>query len=201
VSYEKLDDLGPPGCFGRVRDELYEVRIADENGDPVPLGQSGELLVRSREPGVMMDGYFGMPEATNEAFRYQWFHTGDLARVDADGRVYYLGRFGDAIRRRGENVSAFELEEAVNTHPEVDDCAAFGIPSEVGEHEIMVVVLQRPGAGLTAEDIRSHCRGKVARFMVPDQVEVVDEMPLTATGKPAKGELRKRFTGPATGRR
>jgi crotonobetaine/carnitine-CoA ligase len=194
VSYETPDDLGPPGSYGRVRDDLYEVRIADEHGDWVPAGERGELWVRSREPGVMMDGYFGMPEATNAAFRYQWFHTGDMARVDDDGRLYYLGRMGDAIRRRGENVSAFEVEEAINTHPDVDDCAAFGVPSELGEEDVMVVVLRRPGATLTAEDVRAHCTGRVARFMVPDRVEVVDEMPLTATGKPAKGELRQRYT-------
>lgn len=193
VSYETLDDLGPSGSYGRVRDELYEVRIADENGDAVGCGEQGELLVRSREPGVLMDGYFGMPEAT-EAFRYQWFHTGDMARVDGDGRLYYLGRMGDAIRRRGENVSAFEVEETINTHPDVDDCAAFGVPSDLGEEELMVVVLRRPGASLTPLVVRTHCTGRVARFMVPDLIEVVNEMPLTATGKPAKAELRRRYT-------
>ena len=192
-TFETVDDLGPPGSHGRVRGELYEIRIADEHGDPVACGERGELLVRSREPGVMTDGYFGMPEATSEAFRHQWFHTGDLARIDADGWMYYLGRMGDAIRRRGENVSAFELEEAATAHPEVEDCAAFGVPSELGEEDIMLVVIARSGAHLTAEEVRAHCRDRVARFMVPDHVEFVAEMPRTPTGKPAKTELRKRF--------
>ena len=197
---ETADDLGPPGSHGRVRTELYEIRIADEHGDPVPCGERGELLIRSREPGVITDGYFGMAEATNEAFRYQWFHTGDLARVDADGWVYYLGRMRDAIRRRGENVSAFELEEAVAGHPEVEDCAALGVPSELGEEEIMLVVIPRSGANLTADAIRAHCRERVARFMVPHHVEFVDEMPRTPTGKPAKAELSKRFGASAPDR-
>jgi crotonobetaine/carnitine-CoA ligase len=130
-----------------------------------------------------------------EAFRDQWFHTGDLARLDAAGWVYYLGRQRDSIRRRGENVSAFELEEAVTTHPDVADCAAIGVPSELGEQEIMLVVIPHLGAALTAEDIRRHCRDRVARFMVPDHVEFVAEMPRTPTGKPSKQELLKTFAG------
>jgi crotonobetaine/carnitine-CoA ligase len=190
---ERPDELGPPGSHGRARSELYEIQIADEHGDPVPCGERGELLIRSREPGVMTDGYFGMPEATMEAFRHQWFHTGDLAKVDADGWLYYLGRLRDSIRRRGENVSAFELEEAITTHPDVEDCAALGVPSELGEEEILVVVIPRPDTALDAEEIRAHCRERVARFMVPDHVEFVEEMPRTPTGKPAKTELVKLF--------
>jgi carnitine-CoA ligase len=159
----------------------YEIRIAED----------GELLVRCNQPGHMTLGYHGMPEATAEAFREGWFHTGDLARLDPEGWLYYLGRKKDAIRRRGENISAFEIEEVVEAHPAVLQAAAFGLPSELTEEEVKVCVLLRPGASLSPEDLVAWCEGRMARHMVPRYLEFLDQMPLTPTEKVEKYRLRE----------
>ena len=111
-------------------------------------------------------GYHGMPEATAEAFRDGWFHTGDLGRLDADGWLYFQGRKKDAIRRRGENISAFEIEEVVEAHPAVLQAAAFGISSDLMEEEVKVCAVLRPGFSLGPEELVAWCEGRMARHMV-----------------------------------
>ena len=168
------------GSCGRVV-APYEIRIAED----------GELLVRCDEPGHMTLGYHGMPEATAEAFREGWFHTGDLARLDSEGWLYYLGRKKDAIRRRGENISAFEIEEVVEAHPAVLQAAAFGLPSELTEEEVKVCVVLRPGASLSPGELVAWCEARMARHMVPRYLEFLDQMPLTPTEKVEKYRLRE----------
>ena len=111
----------------------------------MPVGSPGELVVRPNEPSIIADGYLGMPEATMASRRNLWFHTGDLLRRDADGFFSFVGRLTDSIRRRGENISAFEVEEVVKLHPDVLDAAAYGVPSELTEDDVMVAVVARPG--------------------------------------------------------
>jgi crotonobetaine/carnitine-CoA ligase len=125
--YHPVDEPRRPGSCGRVVD-AYEVRLLDEHGFEVPVGEIGEIAVRPLEPGLMSAGYLGMPEATLWSRRDLWFHTGDLARRDADGYHFFVGRLSDTIRRRGENISAFEVEEVLKLHPDVLDAAAFGVP-------------------------------------------------------------------------
>ena len=168
--------------------EPYEIRIAED----------GELLVRCDEPGYVTLGYHGMPEATAEAFREGWFHTGDLARLDAEGWLYYLGRKKDVIRRRGENISAFEIEEMVEAHPAVLQAAAFGVPSELTEEEVKVCVVLRPGASLSPRELATWCEARMARHMVPRYVEFLDRMPLTPTEKVEKYRLREAGVTAAT---
>ena len=172
--------------------DAYDVRLLADDGIEVPVGQVGEIVVRPNEPSLMADGYFGMPDATMGSRRNLWFHTGDLARRDADGFFYFVGRRADSIRRRGENVSAFEVEEVVKLHPAVLDAAAFGVPSELTEDDVMVAVVLRPRSDLAMTDLMAFCERRMARHMVPRYVDIVDELPRTPTEKVRKDTLRER---------
>jgi crotonobetaine/carnitine-CoA ligase len=131
----------------------------------------------------MFAGYWRRPEATVEVFRNLWFHTGDLARRDADGFIYFVGRIKDSIRRRGENISAFEVEEVIEQHPDVLEVAAFGVPSELTEEEVMVAVVPRPGRAVDPAALISYCATRMARHMIPRYVDVVGSLPRTPTEK------------------
>ena len=169
----------------------YDVAVVDGQGSPVPPGEDGEMVVRALEPGIMADGYFGMPEETAASRRGPWFHTGDIGRFDADGYFYFRHRKAERIRVLGEMVSASEVEEGALTHPAVEDAAAVAIPAESGEEDIRLFVTLKPGRGATEAEIREHCRGVMAKFMVPKVVTVIDDMPRTPTGKPEKGRLAR----------
>src|SRR5690606_2333350 len=119
---------------------------------PVPAGVPGELVVRSEDPWVLMAGYWNRPEATVEAWRNLWFHTGDLFTYDEDGHYYFVDRKKDAIRRRGENISSYEIEREIHEHPAVAECSAVAVPSELSEDEVCVFVVLREGATLTGPE-------------------------------------------------
>jgi len=148
-------------------------------------------VVRPNEPSLICDGYLGMPEETVRATRNLWFHTGDLARRDADGFIYFVGRNKDTIRRRGENISAFEVEEVVEQHPDVLEAAAFGVPSELTEEDVMVAVVPLPGHTVDPAGLVAFCAERVARFAVPRYVDVVADLPKTPTEKVEKYRLRE----------
>lgn len=167
----------------------FEVQIHDDNDEPVPPGQPGHMVVRPLEPGVMSDCYFGMPERTLESRRNLWFHTGDIGRMDIEGRFYFMHRVSERIRVKGEMVSGYEVEEGVLTHPAVQDCAAIGVPGEMGEEDIKLFVVGKPGKDIDAECLKRHCHDRMAKFMVPKHIIFLDDMPRTPTGKPEKGKL------------
>ena len=170
----------------------YDVRLFDESGGEVDRGDVGEIVVRPNEPSLMSDGYYGMPVATLESRRDLWFHTGDLARQDADGYFYFVGRRTDSIRRRGENISSFEVEEVVKLHPAVLDAAAYGVPSELTEDDVMVAVVTRPGHTVDPAGLTEFCAERMAKHMVPRYVDVVEALPRTPTEKVEKSRLRER---------
>jgi carnitine-CoA ligase len=174
---------------GRIRPG-YELRIVDEHGRDVEVGGTGELLVRAEAPQLMSAGYFEMPEKTAEAWAEGWFHTGDAFRCDAEGRYYFVDRVKDALRRRGENISSFEVETYVDQHPDVDVSAAVAVPSEFGEDEVKVVVVCRPGASVTPAELRAWLEPRMPKFMLPRYLAMVDALPTTDTGKVKKAELR-----------
>jgi crotonobetaine/carnitine-CoA ligase len=186
--YERLDQPRRPGSCGKPI-AAYDVRLFDANDCEVEPGSVGEIVVRPNEPGLIAGGYFGMPEETLASWRNLWFHTGDLARADQDGYLYFVGRLKDAIRRRGENVSAFEVEEVVKAHPDVLDAAAYGVPSELTEDDVMVAVVPRPGRTVVCEDLIAFCTDKMAAYMVPRYVDLVDDLPRTPTEKVEKQSL------------
>jgi crotonobetaine/carnitine-CoA ligase len=191
-------DLANAASCGRPRPG-YQVRIVDDHDEDVPAGSVGELVVRSDEPWMITPGYFNQPERTAEAWRNGWFHTGDGFRRDEDGNHYFVDRMKDAIRRRGENISSFEVEASVNQHPAVQECAAVAVPSELGEDEIKVLVVAMSGAALDPAELIAFLEPRMPKFMLPRFVEVVAALPKTdATFRTRKVELRAAGLTPTT---
>ncbi len=177
----------------------YEVQIVDEHDQPLGPDEVGELIVRTREPWVLNQGYFGMPEVTAQAWRNGWFHTGDAFRYDVEGNYYFVDRIKDAIRRRGENISSFEVEALVAQHPDVAEAAALGVPSEYSEDEVKVCVVLRDGAEVTHGELIEFLVPRMPKFMVPRYVEFVASLPKTeATMRTQKVKLRERALSEAT---
>jgi crotonobetaine/carnitine-CoA ligase len=178
----------PVGAIGPANPD-FELAILDESGSPLPAGSLGEIACRPRTPEVMLQGYEGDAEAFVAATAGLWFHTGDLGKLDADGNLYFVDRVKHAIRRRGENISSFELERLVLAHEAVAECAAIGVPSPLGEEDVMLVVAPEPGAELDPGALREWCHERMAAFMVPRYVEVLERLPRGPTGKVQKEDL------------
>lgn len=186
-----FDIVDPKSC-GKAAPG-FEVRLLDDNDTEVPVGQVGELCVRPSLPFTTMIEYHDRPEATVEAFRNLWLHSGDLMWRDEDGNFYFTDRATDSIRRRGENISSFEVEREVYAHPSVLECAVVAAPSASTEDDLVLVVIFREGAAVDETALRSFLDERLPRFMLPDRIVVIAEMPKTATGKIQKHVLRSRF--------
>jgi crotonobetaine/carnitine-CoA ligase len=180
-----------PGTMGFVMPG-YEAKIVDELDEEAPDGTPGELALRTDLPFAFATGYWRMPEKTVEAWRNLWFHTGDRAVREADGSFRFLDRMKDAIRRRGENISAWEVEQVLVSHPDVAAAAVVPVPSELGEDDVMAFVVPRGGVSPPPEEVIRHCEPRLAYFAVPRYLEFVDELPLTENGKVRKFVLRER---------
>lgn len=190
-----------PGCAGHVVEEFFDLRIVDpETDEPLPVRQVGEIVVRPREPFVFMAGYHRMPEKTVEAWRNLWFHSGDAGYLDEEGRLFYVDRIKDRIRRRGENISAFEVEEVISAHPDVQQCAVVGIKTRDagGEDEIMAFVVATGNDVLKPEALLDWCVPRMPRYAVPRFIEFVPDIERTASGKVRKQALRDRAAGDRT---
>jgi crotonobetaine/carnitine-CoA ligase len=188
--YTPLDKPRRPGSCGRAIGP-FEVALQDEDGFTLGPDATGELVIRALEPGLLMAGYYGMPEASLQAFRNLWFHTGDLLRQDADGYLYFVGRRKDMVRRRGENISAAEVEQVIEAHPAVLSCAVYGVPSELTEEEVMACVVLRPGERPDAPALTTWCAARMARFMVPRYLRFAESLPKTPTDKVEKFRLQQ----------
>ena len=191
------DGVQRPGWMGRVMPG-FEARVVDEQGRDVPDGSAGELLLRSREPLAFATGYWRLPEETAAVWRDGWFHTSDRVVRDADGFLRFLDRSKDAIRRRGENISSWEVEQVLQLHPAVEAAAVVPVPSELGEDDVLAYLVPRRGRGLDPAELVRFCEPSLARFAIPRYVEIVEALPLTENGKVRKVELRARGVGPAT---
>jgi crotonobetaine/carnitine-CoA ligase len=187
-----------PGSCGRPRDDLLEVRIVDPETDEVlPAGQVGEITVRPREPWVVMQGYLGMPGLTVAAWRNFRFHSGDFGYLTEDGYLYFAERSADRIRRRAENVSAYDIESAAVSHPRVQDCAAVGVASQFeSDDDIKLCVVPAAGPPPDEADLIRHLVQALPHYMVPRYIEVLPELPRTPTGKIQRQVLRASGTGP-----
>jgi crotonobetaine/carnitine-CoA ligase len=184
-----------PGAAGWVYERFFDVVIADPLTDrPLPAGQVGEILVRPKVPFGFMAGYHGMPGKTVEAWRNLWFHTGDAATMTADGLVTFVDRIKDCIRRRGENISATEVEAVIAPLAGVAEVAAYAVPSDIagGEDEVMLAVVAEPGSALSPAAVLAHADRMLPRFAKPRFVAMVDALPKTATGKVQRAVLRQR---------
>jgi crotonobetaine/carnitine-CoA ligase len=180
---------GAPGSAGSPNPN-FDVRLVDTDDEEVAAGEVGEIIARPRAPHVMFEGYSGRPEATLAQMRNLWFHTGDLGRFDEHGNLWYVDRKKDAIRRRGENISSFEVERALATHPAVAEIAVIAVPSPVGEEDVKACLVLAPDAELDPIEFMDFCGEKLPFFAVPRYLEFVDELPRNATGRILKFRLR-----------
>jgi crotonobetaine/carnitine-CoA ligase len=199
--YMPLDAPYRPGSCGRVYDRYFEVRVVDpETDEEVPRDSVGEIVVRPREPFGFMLGYNAMPERTVEAWRNFWFHTGDAGRQDSDGYFYFVDRIKDTIRRRGENLSSYEIERVLIEHPAVAEAAAVAVRSEIagGEDEVKACVVLAPGQALSPEALLDFCQTRMPHFAVPRYVEFLGALPKTPTAKVQKAILRQSGISGAT---
>ena len=184
----------PTGAAGLLNADWFDIRLVDSDTDEeVPVGEVGELVVRARYPWTTCQGYFNMADKTAEAFRNLWFHTGDGLRRDEDGWYYFVDRLKDAIRRRGENISSYEVEQALLSHDALAEVAAIGVPAdqEAGEDEVMVFLVTEPGAETSADEIWAHADRQLPAFALPRYLRFVDALPKTPSEKVRKIELRE----------
>jgi len=192
-----LPEDSHPGTMGKVLPG-FDARVVDENDVEQPDGEPGELILRHDEPFSFAMGYYGMPDKTVAAWRNLWFHTGDRVVRDHDGRFRFLDRLTDSIRRRGENISSYEVEAAITTYCNVEAVAVYPVPSELGEDEVMAAVVPRDPRSFTPESLIQALQGKLAAFAIPRYIEIVDALPLTENGKVRKAVLRAQGVTEAT---
>lgn len=188
TTYTPLDEVRPGSC-GKVIDG-FELAIVDDGDEPQPAGVTGEIVYRSKDPYIMALGYHNNAEATVESRRNFWFHSGDFGYLDQDGFLFFVDRKKDALRRRGENVSSYEVEKVFDDHPAVSECAAVAVPSELDEDEIKIVIALKPAASIQPLELIKWSEPRLPYFMIPRFVEFRDELPKTANGKVMRYELR-----------
>lgn len=197
VTYSGIDDENPPGASGRPNPSL-EVAIVDDTDTQVIPGRVGEIVCRPSQPHVIFEGYENRPADTLGRMRNLWFHTGDLGRFDTLGNLTYVDRKKDAMRRRGENISSFEVEQAILRHPGVAEVAAVGVPSDLGEEDVMVWLVPKPGDAIDMVELLDFCAARMPYFAVPRYIEVVEDLPKNAMGRVVKDEIRKKGVRDAT---
>lgn len=183
------DPVWKLGSAGRTRRGI-EARVVDEDDFDVPTGEAGELILRNNNPWETGEGYYKMAEASLYSFRNGWFHTGDQVRIDADGYMWFVGRTKDSIRRRGENISAFEIESVVKKHPAIADAAAYPVRSPLGEDDVALAVITREGQSLSDIDLIQYCAAQLPYFMVPRYIRRMTDFPRTHSFKVQKFVLQ-----------
>jgi crotonobetaine/carnitine-CoA ligase len=182
----------PAGAAGLAASDFFDIRLVNPDTDQeVAVGEIGELVVRPKFPWTCSLGYYGMPDRTAEAWRNLWFHTGDALRQDSDGWYYFVDRYKDALRRRGENISSYEVEQAVLAHPAVTECAVIAVAADVeaGEDEVMAVIVTNQETNPT--EIWDYCKGRIPEFAIPRFIRIVDSLPRTPSEKIQKSVLRE----------
>lgn len=183
------DDPGKPNSSGK-RNEWFDVRIVDDDDNELPPNTPGEIIVRPLKPHVMFEGYWRRPEDTLRLMRNQWFHTGDIGLFDDDGYFYFVDRKKDYLRRRGENISSFEMETTFRNHPDIQDVAVHAVKAELTEDEVKVTAVLRPGSTLTEEALCRWSIEQVPYFAVPRFIEFREEVPRSPLGRILKYQLR-----------
>lgn len=187
--YNRAESFKVGACGKPV--PIYEVAIHDENDEPCPPGVPGEIVVRPKKPNIMFSEYYGMPEKTVEAWRNLWFHTGDRGKMDEEGYFYFLDRMKDAVRRKGENISSYEVERVIHEHPSVKESAVIGVPSELSEEEVMAVITLKENETLDMDEFIAFCEKRMAAFAVPRYVRIVDELPKNTSLRVEKYKLKE----------
>lgn len=185
-----VDGPRKPGSAGRPAPHV-EVAVVDDDDDILPTGQVGEIVVRPRVSDTFFSGYWDEPAATLATWRNLWHHTGDLGRQDQDGTLWILDRKKDAVRRRGENVSAVELENAIRMHPLVKEVAVHAVPSDIGDDDIKACIVLQPESTLEPEELFAYFKRTLPYFAVPRYVEFLPALPVNAVGRVTKVTLRE----------
>ncbi|HET9611211.1 MAG TPA: AMP-binding protein [Acidimicrobiales bacterium] len=198
VSWQPPGVRNKPNAAGVVNDEYFDVRIFDDDDNEQPRGTDGEIVVRPKRPHTMFEGYWGRPEATVAASRNWWYHTGDIGRVDAEGYLYFVDRKADYLRRRGENISSFEVERILMGHGALADVAVHAVPSDLTEDDLKVTATLAEGASLTEEELFRWCIDELPWFALPRFIEFRSELPRSPVGRVLKRDLRAEGATPAT---
>lgn len=193
IAVKAVDDDGVPGTSGRPNPG-FDVRILDADGESVPAGTVGEIACRPRLPHAMSEGYVNADGGVDP--HPEWFRTGDLGVLDDEQNLTYVDRLKDALRRRGENISSVEVETTVMAHPAVAEAAAIGVPGDLGEDDVLVVVVLHPQSSLDYAELLDFCAQRMPYFCVPRYVEIMDEIPKTMIGRVRKDVLRARGVVP-----
>ncbi len=180
----------PVGSIGKPIGDI-EWKLIDDDGNEIPPGEIGELVHKVKDKKTSSVEYFKNPEASKKKVRGGLVYSGDLFTKDEDGNLYFVDRKTDSMRRRGENISSFEVESIIEKYPSVAECAAFGVPSDLGEDDVMIWVRAKPGRAIDLKDLMRYCAENMAYFMVPRYVDMVEEIPKTETLRVIKNELKK----------
>jgi carnitine-CoA ligase len=200
IAYKAVSDEGRPGTSGQVN-PAFDVQIIDRQGRPLPTGTVGEITCRARTAHAMSAGYVTSVSGADGLHGVEvephpeWFGTGDLGSLDADGNLTFVDRAKDSLRRRGENVSSVEVEQIVRGQPAVSEAAAVGLPSDLGEDDILVVVTLHEGATVDFAELLNFCAARMPYFYVPRYLETLDEIPKNVIGRVRKDVLRSRGLG------
>jgi len=188
---------GPPGSSGR-RNSYFDVRIVNERDEELPPGEAGEIICRPLRPNLMFKGYWKRADDTLSVWDNLWMHTGDIGKFDADGFFYFVDRKKDCVRRRGENISSYDVEAAFLKHPDVSEVAAHAVRTENGDEDLKIAVVRRAGSTLTEEQLARWSVDQVPYFAVPRYIEFRDVLPRSELGRVRKVELRAQGRTPAT---
>jgi len=198
ISMLPAGEPNAPGAAGKPNDHEFDVRIVDDDDVEVQLGETGEIVCRPRHPNVMFAGYWRRPDDTLAVMRNLWFHTGDLGRLDDEGFLYFVDRKKDYLRRRGENISSFEMERIFHGHPDIEDVAVHSVPSEIGEDDVKVTAVLLGASTLTEEDLCRWAVERVPYFAVPRYIEFRSDLPRNPVGRVLKYQLRDEGATEAT---
>ena len=190
ISWQPAGVQNRPNAAGVINDEYFDVRIFDDDDNELGRNTDGEIVIRPKRPHVMFEGYWGRPEATVGTSRNWWYHTGDIGRIDDDDFLYFVDRKADYLRRRGENISSFEVESVLMSHGQLADAAVHAVPSTLTEDDLKVTATRIEGSTLTEEELFRWCVEKLPYFALPRYVEFRDELPRNPVGRVLKRELR-----------
>jgi crotonobetaine/carnitine-CoA ligase len=179
-----------PNAAGVINDEYFDVRIFDDDDNELPRNTEGEIVIRPKRPQVMFEGYWGRPEATVGTSRNWWYHTGDIGRIDDEDFLFFVDRKADYLRRRGENISSFEVESIIMGHGAFADVAVHAVLSEMTEDDLKITATIAEGQSITEEELFRWCIDQLPYFALPRYIEFRDELPRSPVGRVLKRELR-----------
>lgn len=197
VSWQPPGVENKPNAAGVINDEYFDVRIFDDHDNEQPRGTEGEIVLRPKRPHTMFEGYWGRPEATVETSRNWWYHTGDIGRIDDEDFLFFVDRKADYLRRRGENISSFEVERIIMGHGAVADVAVHAVPSELTEDDLKLTATLAEGESVTEEELFRWCIDELPYFALPRYIEFRAELPRSPVGRVLKRELRDETLGDA----